>query len=341
VTSSEAGKALLAAPQELARLLKTAKDPVRKAVRDLAGRRLWLLGSGTSLHAALAAEQLFRPEGLPEARALGTFEFTRYTPPLRSTDAVLLVTHSGGKHLTREAARLARSACAKLIAVTGIGARFEEADHVLETVPQERSQAHTVSLLGAMTVLGLAVLELGRLVGRPEPPWAGDVERTPDLLQGILDREEMVRRAAEEAVGARQVFFVGGGPAWPCALEGALKVQEMAHRPALTVELEAALHGPLVSLEPGDRVVLLAPAGAGSSRAQDLARAVREIGAGVWTVGPDGFDLGPAHELWAPVPCAAALQLFALRLGLLRGSSPDTNRRDEEPYDRAFKSYAA
>ena len=87
-------------PEAIAKIL----DSQGAAAEELAGlasgaRRVYVCGIGTSWHAALVGEHLFRSVGLAEARAWHSFEFASYPPPLSGDDLVIVMAHSGDEAL--------------------------------------------------------------------------------------------------------------------------------------------------------------------------------------------------------------------------------------------------
>jgi glucosamine--fructose-6-phosphate aminotransferase (isomerizing) len=131
------------------------------------------------------------------------------------------------------------------------------------------------------------------------------------------------------------VHFVGGGPAHATALEGALKLREAAYLSAEGHELESILHGPLISLQAEDSVVMVAQPGASQTRTAEVAAAVNEIGASIAAVGASAGNLNatlrlqtPAiDELLAPIVNVVPLQWLALELSRHLGVDADSFRK--------------
>ena len=158
-------------PEAIARILETQGSAAGE-IAALASRakRIHVCGIGTSWHAALVGEHLFRSVGVPETRAWHSFEFVSYPPPLTGEDLVIVMAHSGTKHYSTEALELAREAGAMTAIVTSLTseARLEQADVVVRTTYRDRSSAFTVSHTGAMSALALAASRTpgGERIGR-------------------------------------------------------------------------------------------------------------------------------------------------------------------------------
>jgi glutamine---fructose-6-phosphate transaminase (isomerizing) len=335
---SETSKAIRNAPEALRRQLD--RSPLDKEASRLAGRRVWLIGLGTSYHAALTGQHLFRSVGA-DVRAARSFDFALYPPKLGPADAVVALSHSGRTRYTRDAVSLARKAGAFTVSITASGVKDTGAEAGIETVPPEASNAHTVSYLAALVELGRLALALGERE-QLRPSWAGDWARTPGLIESVLVREKELDEPAKHAAAAAAIYAFGGGPNAATAFETALKLKEMAHLSVEPVELETALHGPLTAVNRGDLALLFAAPGPALERMGDLSRALDAIGAKRWTVGPGasaGFAIDGVDELWTPAAYAVVGQLLSLKLAGLKGTQPDTMRCDEPDYERAFDSY--
>jgi glutamine---fructose-6-phosphate transaminase (isomerizing) len=135
----------------------------------------------------------------------------------------------------------------------------------------------------------------------------------------------------------RVVHFVGAGPAYATALEGALKLREAAWVGTEGHELEGILHGPLISLDAQDSVVMMAQPGASLERTTELAAALHEIGTPTLAVGSAAAGLiactarleTPAtDELLAPIVNVVPLQCLALEVSRRLGVDADSFRKE-------------
>jgi len=130
-------------PGELKRLL--ADGSAAKAAARLRGaRRIFVVGTGTSYHGALAGQFILRSAGV-EAWAVRAFEFANYPPAFREGDGLILLSHRGSKRFSRDSLTAFMSASSAWVAITGEGSALES-DGVVRTVEQEKSPVHTASL---------------------------------------------------------------------------------------------------------------------------------------------------------------------------------------------------
>ena len=266
-------------PEAIARILDS-QGTVASELAALASRarRTHVCGIGTSWHAALVGEHLFRSVGLSETRAWHSFEFVSYPPPVTDEDLVVVMAHSGTKHYSTEALNLAKEAGATTAIVTSLTseARLEQADVVVRTTYRDRSSAFTVSHTGAMTALALAASRTpgGERIGR-----ALDV--LPDAVAKALEREPEVRELVQRFREYGWYCFVGWGPNASSAYEAALKINEAAYDVTTAFQLEQFLHGPFVATGPRCAVTLVSPPGPGYGRSVEIGRAVKATGAGL------------------------------------------------------------
>ena len=145
-------------PDELRRLLAD-RDPAQAAAQRMAGRRTWLVGIGTSWHAAHHGAWLLGAAGL-DAFALHAADVAPYAWPFDAADAVIVLSHTGQTGYTAQVREAAREAGATVVHVTGIGKGGD-----LETVAPETSYAYTASHTGALMRLAQIAVALGADLG--------------------------------------------------------------------------------------------------------------------------------------------------------------------------------
>ena len=332
----EPGSDLLATirtqPGEAHRLLDDRAVVVEAAAALRGSSRIFLAGTGTSHHGCLAGEQMLRSAGF-DARAVLSFELAAYPPARRPGDSLIVVSHRGTKRFTIGASEgwghLLR------VLVTGIGSPMT-GDHTLTTVAQERSPVHTASHTAALIRLAQLAAVLA-----PDGEIAAGLEGLPAAMGAAIATD---RQCAEVVAGLnldRPLFFAGAGPSWATALEGALKIREAAFVTAEGHELENLLHGPLISFDRRDTVVLIAQPGPSLERTLEAASGLAEIGVALLAVGPAAEEVAGARwaivtptlpEVLAPSVNVIPLQWLAYHGSRARGVDADSFRRDEPTY---------
>jgi glutamine---fructose-6-phosphate transaminase (isomerizing) len=275
--------------------------------------RIWLVGTGTSQHAAELGAWMLQ-EGGRAAHGMGSMAFANRTPPFADGDALVLISHNAGAETAYAGAAwtLASREGVPAVAITRIGGAL--ADPV-ETVEKETSHTYTVSYTAALVQLARLAFELGAKAFSPEV-----LARVPDAVRSAMGDPAPLERPE------RLLVFTGEGPAGVTAREGALKVREASRFPAEGYDVEYLLHGHAVPLDASDHLVALLPPDTQGLTA-GVEAAARAVGIGVTRI-QEPAGLPP---LLAQIPLTARLQALALRFALERGRNPDV--AIEGPWD--------
>jgi glucosamine--fructose-6-phosphate aminotransferase (isomerizing) len=356
ITSSATYQTIINQPTEMRRLVhdeRAWESASTAAVLLARARRIFLIGTGTSYHAAQIGQFLLRVAGA-DAWAVPAFDFALYPQPLTAADVAIILSHRGTKLFSRQSLEKARLAGASLIAITGQGSPLSTESGVLAltTTAQERSSTHTASYTTTLAILIQIASRLAEICDRPEVALhlRTALAEAPDILATAIARQSTIADAAREIAAGTRLFLTGPGPCGVTAMEGALKCKEAAYINAEGAPLETFLHGPIVSLGPGDHLIIVNAlrTGIAADRAADVARAAGQIGVKIWLVGQTPralgstpwIDLGaPASdEICANLPLVVPLQLLACFLASVRGTNPDTFRRDVATYDAALRA---
>jgi len=244
---------------------------------------------------------------LASGRAAPALEVVLGTAP--EADVLVAISHEGETALTREAVE-AFGGETWLITAVADGPIGRAADRVVVATPEvEKSYCHTVSytcaVAAARVLLGEDVSELSAVVER-------ELEAEP---LGASEHERIV--------------VAGAGRDGATALEAVLKLREGARIAAEAHHTEQLLHGHLAAIDPAVRCFVLEGEGRAAERAVDAMRALAEIGC-------DALLVTTSH----PVVDIVRFQRLTCDLAEARGVDPDLIRWDEEPWDRARKSYA-
>jgi glucosamine--fructose-6-phosphate aminotransferase (isomerizing) len=345
--------AITAQPQAYADTIKRIRPQAEQIAPRLAqAQRLFLVGIGTSSHAAQVGYHLFRHYGVTiPTQFCHSFDFALYGPELTAHDAVIIVSHRGAKRYGLAAIQRAKEAGCYTLLITGQGepASMQYADDVFTTTIQDPSSAHTISYTGSQAALAALAeaLSAHQSGNRLYPATFLDSE-LPDILRQCLQKEDQVRTQAAEHLHRRRFWLTGGGPSGITAQEIALKIKETSYLQAEGMPVEVLLHGPLQCVEPEDLFLLIAPAGPAQPRIEELAAMLQDIGApylvvadetaGSITPGAvDVIDVPSVPEPFTTLTCLIPLQLLAYHQALLRGTNPDGFRLDDPRFASAFK----
>ena len=298
---TELERAIRAQPDELRRLAGLELPP--HANRLAAGERLWLVGTGTSLHAAELGAAMMARAGI-DARFASSMEFAKRSP-LRAGDGVIVISHTGETAYARAARARALDLGAETLSLTATGVGWPEA---IEVTEKERSETYTRSYTGALAVLALIAGELGAEGLAPEAIVAAAEAAEAALAEPDLDGVPEPERL---------LVLAGVGPAAVTAREGALKLREAARLAAEGYDAEYLLHGSAVPLGSRDGLLLVGPDEDGLLAG--LEEAAKAEGVAVGQI--EGEE--PEDELMAQIPLTVRLQLLALRRAGRGGHDPD------------------
>lgn len=346
---------ILLQPTMVREALAANEKNVGKVAGALAKKkRLYLVGIGTSSHAAIAGEYFFRVlcGGKLDAQFIQAFEFVHYPPRLDRETAVLIVSHRGWKTFSEQATKMAREQGALSISVTGRNPQREVilGEHVLFTSEQEKSHAHTMSSTAALAVLLQLAQATGKRVGAKQQE-TFELSNLPDLLEASLALEPQTRNLAGRLCDCERFFFVAFGPSVATALEAALKMQETTFTASAGYEVEQFLHGPLASVSPESAVFFIAPPGLGQKRCWQALNAVKAVGAKtVLLTQKNEISLAPAadetillpemNELVTPIVYVVPVQLYSYFTAIKLGHNADVNHRDDLRYQKASEAFA-
>jgi glucosamine--fructose-6-phosphate aminotransferase (isomerizing) len=296
---------MAAQPGELDDLLAD-DEPAHAAAAALRDRRVLLVGTGTSWHAANHGRWLLRHAGL-EAGVAQAADADAYDL-WRTADVIVVLSHRNTKHHTSRVRDRARAAGKTVIV---IGAAGSGAD--IEAGAPERSAAFTGS--HSATLLRLA--QIARAAG-------ARLERLAEVPAAVAEALELDLRPVVPP--ARLLEFTGAGPNQWTAAEGALKTREASYVAADGLAVEQLLHGPIVALDERDTLVALDGGGPLSGRLEQVAAAAETAGLTVHRRTAAG--LGEPLSIF---PLTVAVQRIALGLAAQLGTDPDEFRVTEKP----------
>ena len=204
----------------------------------------------------------------------------------------------------------------------------------------EISVASTKAFTCQVSVLLMMALRLGRgrRYSRDEGlKLAREIQSIPSLVQQVIDKGEMIAEIAAKYLDNEHAFFIGRGPMYPVALEGALKLKEISYIHAEGYHAAELKHGPIALLQEGTPVIAVACEGPAKDKTLGNVEECRARGArilGIVTEGDheaedvmdDFISVPRAHPLVATIPAVVALQIFSYHVARLRGCEIDQPR---------------
>jgi glucosamine--fructose-6-phosphate aminotransferase (isomerizing) len=303
-----------------------------------------IVACGSSYHAGLVAKYAIeRWARLPTEIDIAS-EFRYRDPVLDQRTLVIGVSQSGETVDTLQAMRQARHEGARLLVISNVvdSSMAREADGALYTrAGPEIGVAATKTLLTqivSLEILALYLAEMrGTLTAQQVRESLDELGRLPDVIKTALGRDADVAAVAKQFTSTRDFFYLGRHVGYPVAMEGALKLKELAYVRAEAYPAGELKHGPIALIEPGS--VVIAVATRTSLREKMLANIseVKSRGATVVVVANDGDHDTARHadavlwtpqvsELLAPVVDIVPLQLFAYHVARMHGHDVDRPR---------------
>jgi glucosamine--fructose-6-phosphate aminotransferase (isomerizing) len=320
-------------------------DHMRLGADELRGvDKVFLVACGSSYHAALVAKYAIEHwVKLPVEVDIAS-EFRYRDPVLNERTLCVGVSQSGETLDTSEAMREAARLGARVLVVTNVvdSSMARAADGVLYTrAGPEIGVASTKCHLAQIVALEVLGLYLAQVLGTQPAGEVNEIlnamDSLPALVAGTLTRGDDVDDVASKLTDARDFFFLGRHVGYPVALEGALKLKELAYLRAEGYPAGELKHGPIALIEPGAVVVGIATRNLLWEKMLSNIAEVRSRGATVVLVADDGDEESAAvadHVLWvpptppllSPVVGVVPLQQLAYRLARLHGHDPDRPR---------------
>ncbi len=312
--------------------------------RDLLGiGSVEMLACGTSYHAALvgsmAVESLAR---VPATAHIGS-EY-RHRNPIVSRDSLFFAVSQSGETADTLGAvrevRLKGGEVLGIVNVVGSTIARECARGTYVHSGPELAVASTKAFTSQVTALLLFSLLLARTrhISRHQgAELAEALAAVPDAVSAYLASPGPIDAAAELIRDADYTLFMGRGFSWPVAMEGALKLKEVAYVPCEAYAAGEMKHGPIAMLEEGTPVVVVLPDDSVREKTLSNVQEVKARGARVILVHSEGDQEAADHghvsiavprtmEPVSPLLNVLPLQLLAYQVGVLRGCDIDKPR---------------
>ncbi len=312
--------------------------------RELAAvRRLVIVGCGTSLHAGMVGKYLFESLADVPVTPEQAAEFRYSNPLIGPDDWVIALSQSGETADTlaavRESVRKGALVSA-LCNVVGSTIAREAGRGVYLHAGPEISVASTKAFTAQVTALVMTALKLGRTrrLSREEGiRLVEEIERLPELVASVIERSDAIAAIAEKYAATNDMFFIGRGILYPTALEGALKMKEIAYIHAEGYQAAELKHGPIALLSGKTPVIALLADIPGKEKTIGNVQECKARKAPVVAIVTEGDDDACAHaddviavprtsQHLSPIVSVVALQLFAYHVARLRGCEIDQPR---------------
>ena len=320
-------------------------DELAMSDEDIRGiEQVVIIACGSSYHSGLVGKYAIeRWCRLPVHVEIAS-EFRYRDPVVGRRTLVIAISQSGETADTLEAVRHARSQKAWVLAVTNtVGStmsRESDAAFYTRSGPEVAvaSTKAVIAQLAAMYVVGLYLAQVrGTRDADEVRAHLRDLQEIPALVEEVLSRMEPVRALARSLAGAERVLFLGRHVGYPMALEGALKLKELAYISAEGFPAGEIKHGPIALIEEGTPVVILAPRHALQAKLVNNVQEVRARGARTIVIATDGDEsvtpyadtvirIPDTKSLLTPLLTIIPMQVLSAEVARARGLDVDQPR---------------
>ncbi len=307
-------------------------------------RRVVLLGCGTSYHAGLVGKFLIESMSRLPCEVDLASEFRYRDPVVGPDDLVIAISQSGETADTLAAVSAARARGCRIMGICNVvdSAISRASDFTLYThAGPEIGVASTKCFTTQLAALALVAVHLGRrrgaLADEPAAAIVRELAAIPGKMRELLDTMGDLSVLAGQYLAARDFLFLGRGPNYPIALEGALKLKEISYIHAEGYAAGEMKHGPIALIDDGIPVVVIAPRGPGYDKVVSNLAEVRAREGQVIAVGTAGdsaiaeqsdhvLSIPDTLPLLQPLLTVLPLQVLSYAIAVARGNDVDQPR---------------
>ena len=324
-------------------------DELRIAPEELAEiSKIVVLACGTSAYAGSVAKYAIESWCRIPVEVELSHEFRYREPIVDEKTLIVSISQSGETMDTLMAVRYAKEQGAKTMSICNTNGSTipRESDAVLYThAGPEIAVASTKAFLAQITatyLLGLYLAQLrGNLFQGQIKDILADLGKIPSKIQEVLDRAGEIKELARSMAEANSVLFLGRHVGYPVAMEGALKLKEIAYIHAEGFAAGELKHGPIALIDDGQPVFVVVPSQRGRdslhSKVVSNIQEVRARGAKTLVIAEDGdnavkdfaewvFFVPETPTLLMPLLATVPLQIFACELASAKGYDVDQPR---------------
>ena len=345
-------KEIFEQPTVVAQTLQSYIRPVEQQVAlpqmdiDLSAiERITIVACGTSFYAGMVAKYWFEQFARVPVDIDVASEFRYRDPVLQPGGLALFISQSGETADTLAALRHCKAAGQTIAVVVNVptSSMAREADLLLPThAGPEIGVASTKAFTCQLAVLAAFAAHLAVKKGKMSRAEEQEVVRhlieAPAALNAALAHDEDIAAMAPLIAPARDVLYLGRGPDYPLALEGALKLKEISYIHAEGYASGEMKHGPIALIDEAVPVIVLAPSGPLFEKTVSNMQEVRARGGKIVLVSDaEGIaeagegclatiEMPNVHPLIAPLVYAVPVQLIAYHVAVAKGTDVDQPR---------------
>jgi glucosamine--fructose-6-phosphate aminotransferase (isomerizing) len=345
-------KEIFEQPTVVAQTLRSYLRPVEQQVAlpqidfDISAiERVTIVACGTSYYAGMVAKYWFEQFARVPVDIDFASEFRYREPVLSPGGLALFISQSGETADTLAALRHCKVEGQTIAVVVNVptSSMAREADLLLPThAGPEIGVASTKAFTCQLAVLAALAAHFAVRKGRIDRAQEAEIVRhlleAPACLNAALDHDDEIAAMAHLIAPARDVLYLGRGPDFPLALEGALKLKEISYIHAEGYASGEMKHGPIALIDEAVPVIVLAPSGPLFEKTVSNMQEVRARGgkvvlisdkAGIAEAGEGclaTIEMPKVHPLIAPLVYAVPVQLLAYHTACVKGTDVDQPR---------------
>ncbi len=229
-------------------------------------QKVYIIACGTSYYAGQVAKYFIEKNARINVETDIASEFRYRNPILSANELVVTISQSGETADTLAAIRLAKNLGAKTLSICNVknsSIDREAHGHLYMNSGPEIGVASTKAFVSSLVILNLLSLALGKakkvLNHDDEVIFLRAILGLPSQMEGILAYDKYFSEAAQKLKKFKGFLYLGRGVSFPIAMEGALKLKELAYMHAEGYAAGEMKHGPLALIDPQMAIVMLAP----------------------------------------------------------------------------------
>ncbi|NDH81178.1 MAG: glutamine--fructose-6-phosphate transaminase (isomerizing) [Actinobacteria bacterium] len=309
--------------------------------------KIVVIACGTAYHAGMIAKYAIEKWAKISVEVEIASEYRYRDPIINKNTLVIAISQSGETMDTLMALRHAKAAGARVLAICNTNSSTipRESDAVIYThAGPEIAVASTKALLTQIVAVYLIGLHLAQVRSELTDSEVSDLYHEmlelPGKIEQILETVEPLRALTRKFADANTILFLGRNIGYPVALEGALKLKELAYIHAEGFAGGELKHGPiaLIDAQSATPVIAILPAGHEHALDEKMASNIQEVkarGARVIVIAEEGAQVVGAeyviripvtYPLFQPILATVPLQVFAYEIAVARGSDVDQPR---------------
>jgi glucosamine--fructose-6-phosphate aminotransferase (isomerizing) len=345
-------KEIFEQPTVVAQTLRSYLRPLEQEVAlpqmdfDISGiDRITIVACGTSYYAGMVAKYWFEQFARVPVDIDFASEFRYREPVLPAGGLALFISQSGETADTLAALRHCKAEGQTIAVVVNVptSSMAREADLLLPThagpeIGVASTKAFTCQLAVLAALAAHFAVRRGRMSHEEEAAVVRHLLEAPACLNAALDHDDEIAAMAHLIAPARDVLYLGRGPDFPLALEGALKLKEISYIHAEGYASGEMKHGPIALIDEAVPVIVLAPSGPLFEKTVSNMQEVRARGgkivlisdaAGLAEAGEGclaTIEMPRVHPLIAPLVYAVPVQLLAYHVAVTKGTDVDQPR---------------